>query len=67
MMRIIVNDQATELAANSTVADLLATLQLPSTRVAVEVNKQLVRRAEHPAKQLQDGDHVEVVTLVGGG
>jgi sulfur carrier protein len=66
-MRIIVNDQPTELASNSTISDLLITLQLPGTRVAVEVNKQLVRRAEHNATHLKDGDTVEVVTLVGGG
>jgi len=35
--------------------------------VAVEVNRTLVRRADHAACALQPGDHVEVVTLVGGG
>jgi sulfur carrier protein len=66
-MRIQVNDQPTELPAGATVSDLLTQLALPGTRVAVEVNRALVRRADHPATALKDGDLVEVVTLVGGG
>ena len=66
-MRVIVNDQATDLPDAATVADLLATLALPGTRVAVEVNRQLVRRVQHGETRLNDGDTVEVVTLVGGG
>ena len=66
-MRVIVNDQPTELADSATVADLVASLNLPGTRVAVEVNKVLVRRADHAQTALKVGDVVEVVTLVGGG
>lgn len=66
-MRVIVNDQATELPDTATVADLLIQLALPGTRVAVEVNRQLVRRLQHGDTRLNDGDIIEVVTLVGGG
>lgn len=66
-MRVTVNDQQTELPDAATVADLLAALALPGTRVAVEVNRQLVRRVQHGETRLSDGDTVEVVTLVGGG
>ena len=66
-MRVIVNDQPTALADASTVTDLLAHLALPGTRVAVEVNRRLVRRVEHTTTPLHDGDRIEVVTLVGGG
>ena len=66
-MRILVNDQPTDLPDGATVTDLLAQLALPGTRVAVEINRTLVRRADHAATSLKDGDLVEVVTLVGGG
>lgn len=66
-MRLSVNDQDTELRDGATVADLLTHLALSGTRVAVEVNKRLVRRAEHATTVLQAGDRVEIVTLVGGG
>ena len=40
---------------------------MPRTRVAVELNRAIVRRLDHPTTQLTDGDTIEVVTLVGGG
>jgi sulfur carrier protein len=66
-MLLTVNDQPTELPEAASVADLIATLALPGTRVAVEVNRQLVRRLDHSTTTLCAGDVVEVVTLVGGG
>ena len=66
-MRLTVNDQPTDLPDGATIVTLLERLALPGTRVAIEVNRQLVRRADHPATVLRDGDVVEVVTLVGGG
>ena len=67
LMVLTVNDQATELPEGATVAELLQRLTLAGNRVAVEVNRQLVRRNDHASRRLQPGDRVEVVTLVGGG
>lgn len=50
-----------------TVADLLRTLGRDPKKLAVEVNRHVVARAEHPTHSLRDGDAVEIVTLVGGG
>lgn len=66
-MRILVNDQPTELPDGASVSDLLTQLALPGTRVAVEVNRALVRRTEHATTTLKQDDRVEIVTLVGGG
>jgi sulfur carrier protein len=66
-MRIVVNEVEQEVAAGATIAVLLGQLQLPGTRVAVEVNGQIVRRLAHATTPLSEGDRVEVVTLVGGG
>ena len=66
-MRITVNGDQREVADGCTVAELLTALALPATRAAVEVDRQLVRRAEHAGHVLRDGAVVEVVTLVGGG
>jgi sulfur carrier protein len=66
-MQLTVNSQPQDLPESATVADLLVALNLPTTRVAVEVNRQLVRRAAHASHRLAAGDQVEVVTLVGGG
>jgi thiamine biosynthesis protein ThiS len=66
-MQVRVNDQDLDLPEATTVTDLLGRLQLPGTRVAVEINGQIVRRVDHPSTPLRQGDRVEVVTLVGGG
>lgn len=66
-MRILVNGTAREIAEGASVAELVIALGLTSERVAVERNGRLVRRAEHAATRLAEGDRVEVVTLVGGG
>ena len=66
-MIVEVNGEKTELQEGVTVTQLLASLNLPSTRVAVEKNATLVPRAEHPSTQLAAGDKIEIVHFVGGG
>ncbi len=65
-MKIQVNGQALEVAAEASVAELLTQLGTPRY-VAVEVNGEVVTRSRHAATKLEDGDVVELVTLVGGG
>ena len=64
---IWVNGEPRRLPAGATVADLVQHLQLQSQQVAVERNRQLVRRSDHAATPLHDGDRLEVVTFFGGG
>ena len=66
-MELLVNDRPTTIASDATVKDLLNHLNVTVKHVAVEVNGALVPRAQHESVRLQDGDRVEVVTLVGGG
>lgn len=66
-MTITVNGQPREVADKLPLLDLLAELQLPRDRVAVERNRAIVPRAEYERTQLQAGDDLEIVTLVGGG
>lgn len=66
-MEIVVNGDRLDLAAPLTLAELIARYQFTPQRVAVEVNENLVRRADFAATPLRDGDRVEIVTLVGGG
>lgn len=61
------NGQPREIVPGTTVAALLAHLELRPAYVAVEVNLELVPRARHAQHELRQGDRVEVVTLVGGG
>ena len=51
----------------ATVADLANWLDLPPFGSAIELNGEVIRRAEHAATPLKEDDHLEVVRLVGGG
>jgi sulfur carrier protein len=66
-MTIEVNGKPREIANGTSVASLLDELGVKQPHVAVELNLEVVPRAEHAATALRDGDRLEVVTLVGGG
>lgn len=67
MIRVHVNGEAREVERGTTVAQLVELCGLRPEIVAVEVNRSLVARARRAETQLREGDHVELVTLVGGG
>lgn len=67
MIQVIVNGEPQEIPSGTTVAALLAQLQMQPRLVAVERNRDLVPRGQHARCTLEAGDRVEIVTLVGGG
>ncbi len=66
-MKVIINDEPTEIEPGTTVADLLALRNLHPKFLAVERNLNIVPRAEHDTCVLAEGDRLEIVTLAGGG
>lgn len=66
-MQISINGESRNVAGDSTLADLLKELGMQPKYVAVERNLELVPRATHADCVLEDGDQLEIVTLVGGG
>jgi sulfur carrier protein len=66
-MNLVVNGQPRVTADRITLAELLAEMNLSPQRVAVEVNLEVVPRAEHQTHVLCEGDRLEIVTFVGGG
>lgn len=66
-LHIEVNGEARVVPEGITITELLATLGLEGTLVAVERNAAVVPRAQHAATQLASGDRLEVVHFVGGG
>ena len=66
-MTICVNGEPREVEAGLTIARLLALLQKQPRLLAVERNFELVPRERHAECVLNDGDRLEIVTLVGGG
>ncbi len=66
-MRLHLNGEFRETPDLDTLADLSRWLELPSFGSAIELNGEVIRRADHPATPLKEGDRLEVVRLVGGG
>lgn len=66
MTRVVLNGEEKQVAA-STIAQLVVELGLEGQPVAVEHNRQVVRRRDHDTTAIGEGDALEVVTLVGGG
>ena len=66
-MQILLNGAAREAADGTTVAALLAELELGGKRLAVEVNEDVIPRSEHDRHALSEGDRVEIVHAIGGG
>ena len=66
-MTIFINGEARELVGVSTLAGLLDALDLPKQRVAIELNKEVIRKQDWDSTSVADNDKVEVVHFVGGG
>ncbi|HRV08788.1 MAG TPA: sulfur carrier protein ThiS [Acidobacteriota bacterium] len=61
------NGETREIPGGLDVRGLLQLLGIREDRVAVEINRQIVRREQWAEWTLQDGDEIEVVHFVGGG
>jgi len=66
-MQVTLNGRAQELPEELTLLELLRRLELGNERVAVERNREIVKRDDWPAVRVQPGDVLEIVHFVGGG
>lgn len=69
-MQIVINGSERDLptlTSTSSIADLLAALEIKGDRVAIEQNGAIVRRDAWQSTLVQSGDKFEVVHFVGGG
>jgi len=64
---VTVNGEPRTCGAGETAADLVVALGLGARPIAVEINREVVPRARLAGHRLEDGDRLEIVTLVGGG
>jgi thiamine biosynthesis protein ThiS len=66
-LRVQVNGEIRELPEDATLDALVRQLALAPERLAVELNREVVRRARWAETVMRDGDQVEIVHFVGGG
>jgi sulfur carrier protein len=63
----VINGERREVPEEVNLDRLLELFSLPAQRIAIEVNKTVVRRVDWPRTAVSDGDKIEVVHFVGGG
>ncbi|WP_394849367.1 sulfur carrier protein ThiS [Pendulispora brunnea] len=66
-MHVIINGEGRDIPEGLTVRGLLAHLDLAGGPVAVEINREIVPRADHEHHPVSPGDAIEIVHFVGGG
>jgi thiamine biosynthesis protein ThiS len=67
MILIRLNGEERSVPEQWTIEQLLKDLQINNRYCAVERNQSLIPREEHAQCVLNNGDQIEIVTLVGGG
>jgi thiamine biosynthesis protein ThiS len=66
-MTLTINGERRTFENLSTLTTLIDALNLKGDRVAVELNREIVPRAEWESTSIKDGDKLEIVHFVGGG
>ncbi|MFM8441009.1 MAG: sulfur carrier protein ThiS [Acidobacteriota bacterium] len=66
-MKLILNGESVDVKEQCSLTELLELVALPSDRIAIELNKCVVRKRSWEETTLKDGDRIEVVHFVGGG
>jgi thiamine biosynthesis protein ThiS len=64
---IVLNGEPRRVPEGLNIAGLLKFLEIDGARVAVELNREIVRKPEWESTQVLDGAQLEVVWFVGGG
>jgi thiamine biosynthesis protein ThiS len=66
-IQIKLNGEPHRLTGNTRVAALVESLKLRRGRIAVEINRRVIPKAEWDSTVVCAGDIVEIVNFVGGG
>ena len=66
-MKVFINGETREITKQVNLVELLKEFSLPSERIAIELNKQVVRRKDWESIFVNDADRIEIVHFVGGG
>jgi thiamine biosynthesis protein ThiS len=67
MIEILVNGERQKALDGQTILGLLRQLELDPARVAVELDRRIVKQPDWPETVLRPGAQLEIVQFVGGG
>ena len=65
--QVTVNGERRSFPAQTTLLDIVRALNLEPERVAIELNRAIVKREMWPSTAIDDGAEIEIVQFVGGG
>ncbi len=66
-MKIFINGETREVQNKMNLDELLKLFSLPQERIAIELNKEVVRRKDWEDIQIKNDDKIEIIHFVGGG
>jgi sulfur carrier protein len=66
-IQVVVNGESRALTEGETIQQLLEELHLDAARVAVELDRRIVKPKDWGGTALPNGAHLEIVQFVGGG
>lgn len=66
-IEVTVNGERKQVPSGESLAALLDTLKVPADRVAIELNKSIVRKRDWNETPVPNGSAIEIVEFVGGG
>jgi sulfur carrier protein len=66
-IEVVLNGHPRRVPDGLNLSDLLRFLEIDPSRVAVELNREIVRKPAWPSTPVADGARLEIVWFVGGG
>ena len=66
-MKVLINGETKEISGELNLSELLKRFSMPSERIAVELNREVVRKKDWENTKITEGDRLEVIHFVGGG
>ena len=66
-MRVVINGETKDVPEGLNLRSLLEHLSLPHQRIAVELNREVIRKVDWDRTQINSDSRIEIVHFVGGG
>ncbi|CAN5630418.1 sulfur carrier protein ThiS [soil metagenome] len=66
-MQVLINGETRKIENELNLRELLEKLELPTTRIAIELNKDVIRKKDWETIKISDADKIEIIHFVGGG
>jgi sulfur carrier protein len=66
-MQVLINGETRQIENELNLRELLEKLELPTERIAIELNKDVIRKKDWETIKISDADKIEIIHFVGGG